>query len=99
MTLEEWRKIVDQLNGEIIALFSKRLEITREIARIKKEHNLPVHDPIREQEQLELLHDMARKHGLCPSVIEEIFHVFVEYSKCNMQLEMSGEKKNRLSGS
>lgn len=98
MTLEELRRKIDLLNGEIIALFSERLNLTREVARVKKKHSLPVHDPDREKEQLMLLRDMARRYGLSPAVIEEIFHLFVEYSKLNMKLEMANEKENRLSG-
>ncbi len=42
MNLEQLRKKIDGLNAEIIALFSERLKVAKEIAFVKKEHNLPM---------------------------------------------------------
>ena len=78
---------IDHLNAEIIGLFSERLKIAKEIAKIKKERIFP-HDPVREQEQLQVLRDLAKLHGLSPAVIEEIFTLFVDYSKINMKMEI-----------
>lgn len=88
MNLERLRKTIDQLNAEIIQLFSERLKVTKEIAKIKKEQNLPINDFVREEEQLQLLRDLARRHELSPAVIEEIFQLFVDYSKLIMKMEL-----------
>jgi chorismate mutase len=88
VSLESLRHQIDHLNAEIIGLFSERLKVAKEIAKIKKERNLPVHDPAREQEQLQALRDLAKQHGLSPAVIEEIFTLFVDYSKINMKMEI-----------
>jgi chorismate mutase len=92
------RGIIDQLNAEIIGLFAIRLKVAKEIARIKKEHSLPVHDPVREEQQLQKLRDLAKQKDLSPAVIEEIFELFVDYSKINMKLEMADDKNCRLPG-
>lgn len=91
MKLEELRNQMDALNREIVELFAKRVSVAIEIARIKKESNLPVYDPVREKEQRELLRHVAEKTGLSPAVIDEIFVLFVEYSKMKMRLEMHEE--------
>lgn len=88
--------IIDEINKEIIALFSRRLEITKQIARVKKEHELPVQDAAREEKQLLMLRTLAQKQGLSPAVIEEIFNLFVDYSKLNMKMEMGHAEKSRL---
>lgn len=88
MSLESLRHQIDHLNAEIVGLFSERLKVTKEIARIKKECDLPVHDIVREEEQLEALRALAKQHHLSPAVIEEIFTLFVDYSKLNMKMEM-----------
>ncbi len=98
MNLEELRKIIDKLNAEIIGLFSERLKVTKQIAQVKKQNSLPVHDPLREEQQLNTLRDLAQKNGLSPKIIEEIFNLFVDYSKLNMKMEMANEEKDRLSG-
>jgi monofunctional chorismate mutase len=96
MDLESLRQIIDELNAEIIELFSERLKIAKEIAKIKKEHNLPVHDPAREEKQLRLLRELAKSHGLSPAIIEEIFTFFVDYSKLKMKIQMAEDEKSRL---
>jgi chorismate mutase len=98
MNLERLRQLVDKLNAEIIELFSERLKVTKEIAKVKKQQNLPVYDPVREEEQRELLRTLAEQHDLSPVVIEEIFALFVDYSKLNMKMEMRCDEKNRLPG-
>jgi chorismate mutase len=98
MNLEDLRQIIDKLNAEIIELFSERLKVSKEIARIKKEQNLPVYDPTREENQRRLLRDLAKRYDLSPAVIEEIFALFVDYSKLNMKMEMKSDEESRLSG-
>lgn len=88
MNLGELREKIDLINEEIILLFSKRLEITKEIAKVKKANQLPCDDPIRETQQLKALHELALKHSLSPSVMEEIFNLFVDYSKMVMKKQM-----------
>lgn len=96
MNLDDLRKRIDEINAEIIALLSKRLAITAQIAKVKKEQGLPVFDPAREAEQRTRLHELAKKQGLSPSVIEEMFNLFVDYSKTQMNVEMGHAEKNRL---
>ena len=88
MNLETLRDQIDHLNAEIIGLFAERLKVAKEIAKIKKEQDLPVCDPSREEEQLQGLRNLAKRHGLSPAVIEEIFTLFVDYSKLNMKMEI-----------
>jgi chorismate mutase len=87
VNLEHLRQRIDELNAEIIALFAKRLQVTKEIAKVKKQQNLPVFDPDREEQQRQQLRELAHRHDLSPIVIEEIFALFVDYSKLNMKME------------
>ena len=89
MNIEALRKVVDEINIEIIALFSERLKVAREIAKVKKAEDLPVYDPDREKLQTEMLKEAAKNYGLSPAVIEEIFEIFVEYSRLDMKMEMA----------
>jgi chorismate mutase len=98
MSLDELRKVVDQINEEIVALFARRLEITKQIAKVKKEQKLPVDDFSREEKQYKMLRELSQKHGLSPAVIEEIFNLLVDYSKLTMKMEMGHVEKDRLPG-
>lgn len=81
MSLDHLRKMIDLTNQEIILLLSKRMTIAKEIAKIKSELNLPVHAPEREKIQMENLREFAKKNSLCPDVIEEMFTLFVNYTR------------------
>ena len=55
MDLQELRAKIDQIDDELIGLFEQRMDLSAEVARYKKQHNIPVHDPVREQEILDNL--------------------------------------------
>ena len=46
--LEQYRKEIDQIDGELAALFCRRMEIVEQIAAYKRKNDLPVCDPARE---------------------------------------------------
>lgn len=52
MNLEELRKEIDKVDDELIALIEKRMDIATDIAKYKKENNLPVLNSKREREKL-----------------------------------------------
>ncbi len=49
---EEYRKKMDEIDAEIVRLFAERMKTAADIAAFKKEHGLPVLDPIREREKI-----------------------------------------------
>ncbi len=51
--IEDLRRRIDQIDEEIIKLITKRLELCREIGKLKKAYNIPVVDKGREQQVLE----------------------------------------------
>ena len=60
MDLKELREKIDFIDQQLIDLFSQRMQVAAQIGAYKKEHNLPVLDPIREQEKL---NEVAGKAG------------------------------------
>lgn len=52
MKLEDWRKEIDGIDGEIISLLNRRAKAAREIGRIKAKAGLPIIDLERESEVL-----------------------------------------------
>ena len=67
MNLGELRLEIDKIDSEMIKLFSERMEVSKQIAEYKKENNLPVYDPVREEKKLEdisaLLPEEKREYG------------------------------------
>lgn len=60
MELEEARAQIREVDGEMLALFARRMELVREVARVKAERGLPVEDAAQEARVLaELVPQMA----------------------------------------
>jgi chorismate mutase-like protein len=49
MDIEDWRKKIDELDRKLVALLSERARAAVEIGRLKRDTNLPVYEPDREQ--------------------------------------------------
>ena len=61
MELQDLRAQIDQVDDGILDLFQKRMNLSSQIAAYKKEHNLPIYVPEREQE---ILQAVAAKAGM-----------------------------------
>ena len=59
MDLQEIRKEIDRVDGELLELFEKRMELCSQVAESKIETGKPVFDRTREQEKLERLKRQA----------------------------------------
>ena len=48
--LKELRKQINEIDDELLSLYLKRMNISKQIGQYKKEHNLPIYDSKREEE-------------------------------------------------
>ena len=60
MELQDLRKEINQIDSQLVDLFTKRMDIAAQVADYKKEHNQPIYVPARERE---ILMDVAEKAG------------------------------------
>ncbi len=80
--LMDLRKQIDELDGAILTLLSKRMRVSREIGTFKKEHNMPVLQTARYEEILDRraldasVMDMDK--GFIKSILEAIHEESVE---------------------
>ncbi len=58
MNLEDYRNQIDEIDEKIVELVSKRMDIVTDIAKYKKENNLPVLNSKRERE---ILNEVSKK--------------------------------------
>lgn len=56
--LNDLRGEIDRIDGELTALFARRMEVSARIARCKAERGLPVLDASREADKLQSIADM-----------------------------------------
>ena len=87
MELSDYRDRLDGIDGELVRLFTQRMDVAAEIAEFKKENGLNVLDAKREQEKLL---NIARK---TPEDIREY-----AVSLFSLILELSRSRQNRLLG-
>ena len=60
MELKDLRSEIDEIDDQLVKLFTKRMEVSAKIAGVKKEKSLPIFVPAREREKLA---DVAEKAG------------------------------------
>lgn len=60
MDIQELRSQIDGIDEQLVKLFCQRMEVAAQIAAYKRQHNLPILVPAREQEKLL---DVEKKAG------------------------------------
>lgn len=60
--LEIYRDLIDSIDNQIIELYVKRMEIVKEITKLKRESNLPILDQNREKIMLEKNLEKIKDH-------------------------------------
>ena len=86
MDLNELRSRIDDIDSEILKLFSQRMDVCRAVAEYKKEHDLPVMQGNRERQVIE------RVRANSPDDLKDgaamLFQNIMDISKCIQNMEM-----------
>jgi len=86
MELAELRMQIDAIDGELIRLFERRMEVAAEIAKYKQRNGLPVLDPEREKQKLvDLTGKVKNGHE---DYISALFSLLFEISRAEQQAIM-----------
>lgn len=82
MNLNELRNEIDDIDLQMIELFKRRMAVSKQIGKIKRELGLPIYDPIREEFILEKRHVQLNNEELWPfyrSFLIKLFDLSKEY--------------------
>ena len=79
MDLNDYRKKIDEIDGELVRLFKDRMDVACQIALYKKEHGLPVLDAAREKEKLAAISGKAGEE--LQSYVQKLFSTLFELSR------------------
>ena len=86
MDLQELRNQIDEIDGEILELFAKRMEVCRGVAEYKRVNNLPVMQGGREKQVLDRIRDKS------PDDLKDgaamLFQSIMDISKCIQNMEL-----------
>ncbi len=85
MELSDYRKKLDEIDEDLLRLFSERMNIAAQIASWKQENSLPVLDARREKEKLQRIEEMSD-----PELSDYSFTLF------SMLMELSRSRQNRI---
>jgi chorismate mutase len=83
--LDLLRQQIDDCDHELLAVLARRMSVSREIGRFKREHNLRVVQPQRYQEMIAARLDEGNQLGLKPDFIQRVMQAIHEES-VNQQL-------------
>ena len=86
------RNEIDEIDDELIPLLLRRLEVSKEVAKYKIEHNMPVLNVEREQE---ILNDVAEKCGEQGEAVKTIISAAMDASRALQHKIMGGGQELR----
>ncbi len=80
-SLDDFRKKIDRIDREIIALLSERMKLSHQIGKLKHRLNLPLFDPGREETLLKKLVALNRSSLLTPTMLRSIYREILAASR------------------
>ena len=90
MNLQDYRREIDEIDGQLVSLFEKRMTICAEIAAYKRENGLPVSDSRREQEKLDAL--AASVPPAMSEDVQALYREIFRLSRAYQQRLLDGEE-------
>lgn len=71
--IEDQRKVIDDLDAEIIRLLAERMKASKSIGDAKRSGSKPVYAPGREAAVLQRRRELARQHGIDPFFVDRLY--------------------------
>jgi len=88
MDIEDWRRRIDGIDDQIVALLNERARCALTIGRIKREADVAVHDPEREQRVLEHVAAVTNDGPLSGEAVQRVFASIIDES-CRLEREQN----------
>jgi len=89
MDLQQIRLKIDAIDDELVSLLEKRMDMAAKVAQYKKENNIPVYSPTREQEVLDRLSKKVSDNRI--DVITKIYSLLFFQSRNEQENIIQGE--------
>jgi chorismate mutase len=85
--LEEYRLMIDEVDRRIVALLNERTAVVENIGRVKREAQLPVYEPKREDQVFANI-TSANQGPLTTQAVRGIFERIIDASRSIQRLRM-----------
>lgn len=97
MDITEWRRKIDELDRQIVALISERARAAQAIGRLKRQTDLPVYEPNREK----VIFENVRSANPGPLPDIELTHIYeriIDVMRALQKDELASRPGSPLSG-
>ncbi|WP_137597576.1 chorismate mutase [Paucilactobacillus kaifaensis] len=78
--IDELRDQIDQCDDQIMKALDRRLEIVKQVAKYKEEHQLPIRQPKRMTELTDRLIKQYSNDNLSPVLIKKLYQLIMDYA-------------------
>lgn len=76
--LSQLRQEINEIDAQLLELLAKRVSVVKEVGEYKKENNLPIVDPEREQQIIDDKIKKAEKLNLSSTFIQKIWRTIFD---------------------
>lgn len=91
-TLKHLRQSIDNFDAALVHILAERFRCTKEVGRLKADHDLPPADPERERQQIERLRRLADEADLDPDFAEKFLNFIISEVIRHHERIASGDK-------
>lgn len=86
--LTEYRVFIDELDRRIVALLNERTRVVEDIGRVKRDAEMPVYEPDREQQVFDNVRSVSNDDPLAQQAVRRIFERIIEEMRMIQRLRM-----------
>lgn len=79
--LDELRRQIVAVDGQLVGLLARRLALVEEVGRVKRRLGLPTLDPPREAEVVRRAAELARENGIDPELARDVLWRIMAHSR------------------
>lgn len=77
-TLVQYRSLIDSIDKQIIDLLGRRYAVCRDVARFKKERDIPMMQNGRVDQVKDRCASLALAHGIDPEFVRELYTLIID---------------------
>jgi chorismate mutase len=94
MDIAAWRKTIDELDRQMVALLNQRAQAAKEIGKLKRDSDLPIYEPDREKKIFENV-SKANSGPLPDKDLQHIFERVIDVMRAIQKEEIAPNSKTR----
>jgi chorismate mutase len=91
MDISDWRKLIDEVDRELVRLLNRRSEFVLELAKLKRALRMPIYEPQREEE---IFRNIAEANGgpLDHGALRRVFERIIDESRAIQRVPMDARR-------